>query len=45
MDAAQAEIRRRGQSYEQIIGNLPASPVDCCADCYDGFMDDDTDGM
>jgi hypothetical protein len=41
MDAAQAEIRRRGQSYEQIIGDLPASPVECCADCYDGFMNDD----
>jgi hypothetical protein len=47
MDAAQAEIRRRGQSYEQIMGDLPASPVDCCTDCYDGSMnsDDDTDTM
>jgi hypothetical protein len=41
MDAARSEIGRRGQSYEQIMGDLPASPVECCADCYDGFMNDD----
>jgi hypothetical protein len=40
IQAARVEIRTRGAGHEQIMGDLPASPVECCGDCYDAFMND-----
>lgn len=41
--AAQEEIRQRGMGHEQIMGNLPDDPTECCFECSDGAMNSDSD--